>query len=156
MSKETKEQTLRAVDSSLDEEWAKECLEKLRKIALYQRWVTIDDLWAVIDAPDGDQAKVGAIMRRAAGTNHGGKLIKRTPYRVYSTRGHHDNVMLWESTVWLKEGKMPDIAAIVAIPELDVDLTKLANVYQAAVDWKSTGYDVDQVDIIKEVLDPTA
>ena len=157
MSEESKEATLRQVDAAMDEDWADECLDRLRKVALRKQWITIDDLWNVIDAPDGDQAKVGAVMRRA-GTKSKTRtrFLKPTPYRVFSDRGHHDNVMLWESIIFLSgDETMPEIATLHADPS--IDLKAVMRIYEAAKEWHGVECDADLsgelAAVIKEELD---
>jgi hypothetical protein len=151
MSLESKEATLQAVDSAMDEAWALDSLEKLRNVAKRKQWVTIDDLWGVIDSPTGDRAKVGAIMRRASSKNidknpHG-RFLKPTPYRVFSEKGNHDNIMLWESIGFLGgDESMPEIATLHADPSLD--LTTLVKVYNLAKVWYDSGWDINcQLDL---------
>ena len=143
MSVESKEQTLGAVNNALDETWATELLAKLRRVAFNKQWITIDDLWKLNPNPTGDQAKVGAIMRRASSRSNGKiPFLRPTPYRVFSQRGNHDNIMLWESIIFLSgDETMPEIATLHADPSLDLD--SMVRLHQKAKEWYDAGHAPD-------------
>jgi len=155
MSIESKEEILRAVDSALEDAWATESLKRLHAVAKMKKWVTIDDLWKVIDEPTGDRAKVGAIMKRATNKNleknpHG-VFLKGTAFRVFSEKDNHDNIMLWESTIYTgTNDKMPDIVTRPTDP--DLDLTNMVKVYKAAKKYHDSGWSYDVEDDLTDLL----
>ena len=156
MSLQSKIETIAAVDSAMDNTWAANSLAALRHIALSKKYVTVDDLWKVITKPEGDQAKVGAVMNRATSKNTGvnpfGPFLVKTPYRVYSERGNHDNVVLWESSIFQAGNEiMPEVATLHADPSLD--LVAMLKVYKAARAYSDKGMTVEAAATLNNTLD---